>query len=293
MDSIAQLFDRFSIAYQHSLYAIQQEEEKANKDRLVGRANIQKRFEKERSKSATATANNLMATLHKLKEVCSKMSQDQDTVIRCAEYLSYGKLSIECLKKMIFSDISIPCIIPLIGHGNVLLESKGDECNTVGLQIALQALQHTAPGQLSITVINPELRPEFSVFTRLTDFQILAKTNEIQGFIASIVDELVEIDSLLQGRYSSLVELRKVAQQPVGRLRLIVIQELPNISGNDFKHQLIRVLKGASRAGIAVVFLHNKNTSSDEEIMNAVKRLSSFSVYEYTGDHWYFLLKML
>jgi len=287
MDNITQLFDRFAVAYQHSLYAIEQEEEKANKKRSDGRATIKKRYERERSKSATASSNNLMATLHKLKEVCAQMNQDENTVIRTAEYLLYGKSGIDNLKKMIFSDVSIPCIIPLIGHGNVMLESKGDECHAIGLQFALQALQQTAPGQLSITVVNPELRPEFSAFTRLTDFQMLAKTNEIQDFFASITEELVEIDSLLQGRYSSLVELRKAAQQPVGRLRLIVIQELPKTSGDDFRNQLVRVLKGAPRAGIAVLFLYSKSTPVDSETMRAIKGLSNFSFFEYSGNQWY------
>lgn len=287
MDSISQLFDRFAVAYQHSLYAIEQEEKRANKKRSDGRATIKKRYERERSKSATASSNNLMATLHKLKEICSLMSQDEDTVVRTADYLLYGQSSVENMKKMIFSDVSIPCIIPFIGHGNVMLESKDDECHTVGLQFALQALQQTAPGQLSITVVNPELRPEFSVFTRLTDFRMLTKTNEIQDFFASITEELVEIDSLLQGRYTSLVELRKAAQQPVGRLRLIVIQDLPKTSGDDFRNQLIRILKGAPRAGIAVLILSSKNIPFDHETIRVIKGISNFSSFEYSGNQWH------
>ena len=287
MDSIAQLFDRFSAAYQHSLYAIEQEEEKANKKRVDGRASTKKQYDRERSKSATALANNLMSILHKLKEVCTQMSQDEDTIIRTAEYLVYGKTDLDNLKKIFFSDVSVPCIIPFIGHGNVMLESKGDECHAVGLQFALQALQQTAPGQLSLTVINPELRPEFSVFTRLTDFQMLAKKSEIQDFFASITKKLVETDSLLQGRYSSLVELRKAAQQPVGRLRLIVIQELPKTSDDDFQNQFIRILKGAPRAGIAILILSGNSVSHDSEIMKAIKGLPNFSFFEFSGRQWH------
>ena len=227
MDSIDQLFDKFAVAYQHSLYAIEQEEARANKKRLDGRANVKKRYERERSKAATISSNNLMATLHKLGEVCSQMSQNDDTVIRAAEYIKYGKISVGNLKKILFSDTSIPCIIPFIGHGNVVLESNGDECHAVGLQFALQALLQTAPGQLSVTAINPEIRPEFSAFTRLQEFQMLTKTDDIKEFFSDIEQELVEIDSLLQGRYASLIDLRKEAQQPVGKLRLIVVQDLP------------------------------------------------------------------
>lgn len=64
MDSIGQLFDKFAVAYQHSLYAIEQEDNKANKKREEQREIIRKQFAREKSKSATSSVNNLMATLH-------------------------------------------------------------------------------------------------------------------------------------------------------------------------------------------------------------------------------------
>lgn len=286
MDSIARLFDKFAVAYQHSLYAIEQEEAKANTKRTEGRAHVKKKFERERSLSATSSVNNLMATLHKLNEVSAQMNQNENTVIRVAEYLVYGEITISNLKKMIFSDTLIPCIMPFIGHGNIMLESSGDECYATGLQFALQALQQTAPGQLSITVVNPELRPEFSAFTRLWEFQMLTKAAEIIDFFSSITEELVEIDSLLQGRYASFVELREAAQQPIGKLRLIVIQDLPQTLNDDFRNQLIRVMRGAPRAGIAILFLTSKNTTIDSEIIKTIKKLSNFSVFQFKGNQW-------
>lgn len=286
MDSIGQLFDRFAVAYQHSLYAIEQEESKARRKRSEARTIIKKRYEKERSKSANASANDLMAVMHRLKDVCAQLNQAEDTVIRVAEYLVCGKITVENLRKIFFSDTSIPCVIPFIGHGNVLLESTGDECHATGLQFALMALQQTAPGQLSVTVINPELRPEFSVFTQLPDFQMLTSPEEIRDFFSSITDELVKTDSLLKGRYSTLIELRKVAQQPVGRLRLIVIQDLPRTSDNELQNYINRILKGANRAGIAVLVLSSKNTTTDSKTIKYFAHLPNFSSFKFEGDQW-------
>lgn len=286
MDSISQLFDKFAVAYKHSLYAIEEEEVKAGKKREDARQNIRKRYERERSKSATISVNNLMANLHKLNEVCEEISDSEDTVIRTAEFLTYGKIQIENIKKLIFSDTSIPCITPFIGHGNVMLESNGDECHSIGLQFALKALQQTAAGQLSMTVINPELRPEFSVFTRVPNFKMLTKVNEITDFFANITEELIECDSLLQGRYSSLVELRKAAQQPVGTLRLVVIQDVPQTVAGELYNQLLRIANGASRAGIAILFLSNKNVSSDRRIAEASAKHKNFSVFTFVGNQW-------
>ncbi len=286
MDSISQLFDKFAVAYKHSLYAIEQEEARASKKREEARANVRKRYERERSKSATISVNNLMANLHKLNEVCTQIGDSEDTVIRTAEFLVYGKIQSENLKKLIFSDTSIPCIIPFIGHGNVMLESNGDECHSIGLQFALRTLQQTAPGQLSITVINPELRPEFSALTRVPNFRMLTKTNEITDFLASIVEEMMEYESLLQGRYSSLVELRKAAQQPVGKLRLIVIQDLPQTAIDELCSQLIRIANGAPRAGIVILFLSSKNSSSGGKMSKTFANLKNFSVFTFVGNQW-------
>lgn len=286
MDSINQLFDKFAVAYKHSLYAIEQEEAKASTKREEARANVRKRYERERSKSATISANNLMANIHKLHEVCEQMNDHDDTVIRTAEFLTYGKIQLKGLEKLIFSDTSIPCIIPFIGHGNVMLESSGEECHSIGLQFALQALLQTAPGQLSITVINPELRPEFSVFTRVPNFRMITKPNEISDFLADITEEMLEYDSLLQGRYSSLVELRRAAQQPVGRLRLIVVQDAPQTATHEFYSQLMRISNGSPRAGVAMLFLANKNSTFTGEMSKTFANHKNFNIFSFIGNQW-------
>lgn len=114
MASINQLFDKFAVAYQHSLYAIEQEEVKANKKRLNGRANVKKRYERERSKAATISSNNLMVTLHKIGEVCSQISCNEENVIRVAEYLDYGKISVENLKENYFPTHQYHALFPLL-----------------------------------------------------------------------------------------------------------------------------------------------------------------------------------
>lgn len=283
MDSIGQLFDKFAVAYQHSLYAIEQEENKANKKREEQREIIRKQFAREKSKSATSSVNNLMTTLHKLNEVSREINQEDNTVINVAEYLNYGKLCVENIKKMIFSDTSVPCIIPFIGEKNIMLKSKGNECHTIGLQFALETLLQTAPGQIAVTVINPELRPEFSAFTRIPDFQMLTNINDISDFFFGITQELVQVDSLLQGRYDSLVELRQAAQQPVGRLQLIVIQDLPKSNDREFKESLIRIFNNGPRAGIGILLLSKTKSFVDTEFTN----LTQFNVFKFEGDSWY------
>lgn len=65
MDNIGLLFDRFAVAYQHSLYAIKREQEKIERERRASREQAKKQFDKERSRTATLAANSLMANMHK------------------------------------------------------------------------------------------------------------------------------------------------------------------------------------------------------------------------------------
>lgn len=285
MDSISQLFDKFAVAYQHSLYAIEQEQAKAERKRANARAEVRERYEKEKSQSLTASGDKVMANLQKIKRVCNEMFDEEDTVIRTAEFLEYGKIQSEDLKKLSSTDTSFPCIVPFLGQGNVLLESSGDECHSIGVQFALKALQQTAPGQLSVTVINPELRPDFSVFTRVPNYQMLTKSGEINAFLAKITEEMLETDCLLQGQYPSLVELRRVAQQPVGRLRLVVIQDMPQNSMDEFCSQLARIANGAPRAGVALLFLAN-NASALGKVVKSIINNKNFSVFSYIGNQW-------
>lgn len=124
MDSIGQLFDKFAVAYQHSLYAIEQEENKANKKREEQREIIRKQFAREKSKSATSSVNNLMATLHKLNEVSREINQEDNTVINVAEYLNYGKLCVENIKKMIFQTHRFRALFLLLGKKILCLRAK-------------------------------------------------------------------------------------------------------------------------------------------------------------------------
>lgn len=286
MENIDRLFERFAEAYRHSLYAIQREKNRIDKERSEARENVRKTFEKERKKLATGVTNKLSAGMHRLNDAYRELSETEDSVIKAAEYLAYGVVVPEKIDKLIFSDNTLPWVMPLLGHGNVYIESGGDACHTLGLQIAVNALMQTAPGQLSITVINPELRPEFSALNKVADFTMLTREREIEEKLTSITEEIIETDMLLQGRYSSLVELRKTARQPVGRLQLLVIQDLPEDMRGDTAQMIAKIAKGAPRAGIAVIFLNSRSSKTTSSIAGEIKDMNNFFVFVQKGGDW-------
>ena len=286
MDNIGLLFDRFAVAYQHSLYAIKREQEKIERERRTSREQAKKQFDKERSRAATIAANSLMANMHKAKDAYRILANQDDSIMKVAEYLAFGSVTPQDINKLVFSDHTLPWIMPFLGHRNILIESNGDACQALGLQFLIHALMQTAPGQLSVTVINPELRAEFSSCSRLPDFKMLTKPSEIHDVFASLTEEIIQNDTLLRGNYSSLVALRKAAQQPVGRLQLVIIQDLPKELNGDVITSLVKIARGAPRAGIAILYLNSKTSQKADSVTTELKQISNFFVLTQKEDYW-------
>lgn len=285
LEKIEKLFDDFAKTYQHSLYAIEHERDILNKAHSQFLEKEKKQFEKGCSANATRNSNGLIANIQKVKEAYSLLTDQEQSILKVAEYLSFGSVIPNGLDKILFSDSSLPWIMPFIGHKNLYIESNGDLCQKLGLQFAIEALMQTAPGQLGVTVINPEIRPDFSALSNLPDFKMLIKDSEIHDKLNDLVEEIIQNDSRLKGRFSSLVELRKEANQAVGKLQLLVIQDLPKSINPELKNTLLRIVRGAPRAGIAVIFL-SCNASRPEQFNNDLKNTNCFNVFSQSGDSW-------
>ena len=286
MVSIEQLFDSFALAYQHSLYAIEQEEKLIFDKRKQLRDNAKKKYEKDRSRIATSTANALIASMHQINGVYKELNSEPDTVIRAAEYLVYGEVQPQKIENVLFTDNTIPWIMPFLGHYNVFIESNSNDSQILGLQFAIHALRQTAPGQLSVTVFNPKLRPEFSALSQLPGFKVLTKAPEIQDEFERLSEEILQTDKLLQGRFSSLVSLRQAAMQPVGQLRLVVVQDFPDDGSGDYSSELLSLAQGAPRAGISILFLSCNTSARQKKQIDAIKKLSTVLAFSKKADRW-------
>lgn len=286
MDNINQLVDEFVTAYQHSLYAIEKEQKRIDKIHEDSRKQVKTKYEKKRSLAATEITNNLMAGIHQLKEAYERLIDQEDSVVKSAEYLAYGSVVPKGLNRFIFSDCSIPWVMPFLGHKNLYIESSGDACQSLGVQFVIEILLQTAPGQLNVTVINPEIRADFSVFTRLPGFKMLTRGEEIQDELRSLTEVILRNDTLLQGKFESLVELRNKTRQPVGQLQLLVFQDVPGDMCSDFANLFSRISKGAPRAGIAVIFLNSKASNKSNNVVEIIRQNNNFFSIVKSGNAW-------
>ena len=286
LEKINQLLGPFVVAYQHSLFAIGQEKEKVNKNHSEARDQVKKQFEKKRSKAVTQITNDLMANMHKLKESYEALSDTENSVIRAAEYLKFGSVIPQGIDRLIFTDCSLPWVMPFLGHKCVFIESNGDSCQALGLQFVVEALKQTAPGQLNISVFNPELRPEFYPCSRLPGFKMLTGSEEIQSELNSLIEEIIQTDKLLQGSFDSLVQLRAATKQPVGQLRVLVFQDTLSGENKSIENAIIKIARGALRAGIVILFLNSKSISRNVRTVKAVKEIRHFFRLTQSGNEW-------
>lgn len=285
MEDITRLFDDFAEAYRRSLYAIEREQQLVAKARAEFREQVKKRFDRNRSLAAKAASDSLMSNMHRLNDAFHDLTRQEDSVLRAAEYLAFGNAVPQNIDRLSFSDSTLPWVMPFLGHRNVYIESNGDDCQTLGLQFAIHALSQTAPGQLHVSVVNPELRPEFSPCSRLPEFKMLTSDDEIKELLSSLTAEIIQTDTLLQGKYPSLLALRRAAQQPVGQLQLLIFQDLPKEWNKDQMDALTRLARGAPRAGILVLFLNSK-TSGGAGGTAGLKQSQNFFVLSQSGNRW-------
>lgn len=285
MDDIRSLFDEYAKAYQHSKYAITHAIHKAKDRHNSTREQILKRFQRERSKSTTISVNRIMADIHELNDLNRDILDQPDSILRAAEHLSFGSLIPDGIDKLLFSHSQIPWIMPFLGHQNLLLESNGDACQALALQFAVAALKQTAAGQLSLTVINPNLRATFSSLSTLPDFRMLTTRAEIAEEFSNLSEEIIKTSALLKRERDTLLDLRNSAQQPIGRLKLLIIQDIPRDDEGGIIASLERVAYGAPRIGTTIIIANGKQSQQGKNV-SFMKDSANCSYFFKRGEEW-------
>lgn len=286
MADIDSLYENYIKAYRQSLYAIAKEEQRLSDEKVSLRNKVLNKYNGIQTRKTVSTANKLSAQMHSAKDSCNVLMKSDTSILQAAEYLAVGSVTSEKLKNLFFTNNNIPWIMPLLGHGNVYMESKDNSCRELGILFTLRALQQTAPGQLNVTVINPMFKADFSALNRLPCLNILTKQQEITNYVYATVNEIAKADELLLGRYNSIIELRKEAKQPVGELRLIVILDSPKTADEEYYDTLLTILNNGPRAGISVLYVNEIKSTQSISFFEKIKKLENTFSFEKRGDIW-------
>ena len=262
----------FRQAYGHTLFAIDRDRKILLTKKKDSFLNIEQAAATEMATIQHRSRQKCASLVQKLKEQLSSDSTPEHEILKVAEYLHIGDV---CFQQ-ISQEASVPYIIPFLGHKNLVLAGNGDDVFAAMRSVIFSVLNQTAPGQINISIYNPDLRDSFSCFTDLEQYTLYSSLEAFSKALSELSKEIVANDSLLKGRYSSLIELRKKAQQAVGQLRLFVIAGNDWIDNENAKKQVLRLADNAIRAGCVFVFaIEERKLKSVEELLGRATLLQS------------------
>lgn len=281
LEKLAQCASSYGEAAARTLFAI----DAANRS-LIGRHQnkldaLRKSHEKESAIIKNRIANELSVSGIQLNKNLSFLNKSDETVLSVCEYLELGKISLPEMTSLESTLKEIPFIIPMIGHGNLALLHQSDDTRSILTDLVWQVISSTAPGQLEIVTYNPHLRNQLSFLSNVEQFATIISTDELQTLLDNISQEILHVDSMLKGSYDSLIQLREVSQQPVGTLRLVVLQDTSFLSDERLSAKFIQVVSNCARAGVCFII----SDVIESSIIQQVKKIPNISFVKAIDKH--------
>lgn len=247
---IEKQFAEFRQAYGRTLFAIDREKKHLMKKRKDSLASLEQTAATEFASVQQSARQKYASLVQKLHDQLSADATPQHEILKVAEYLHIGNVHFQHISQ----DASVPYIIPFLGHSNLLLTGRGDEMYSALRSLVFSVLGQTAPGQIKVSIYNPDLKDTFSCFSELEQYTLFSSPESFAKELAELSKEIVATDALLKGKYSSLVELRNKSQQAVGQLHLYIVAGHDWIDNENIRRQLLRVSENAVRTGCAFIF---------------------------------------
>lgn len=196
----------------------------------------------------------------RVRDIAEVMLKKNNGPLNVAEYITLGKISIDESALGMDAETEMPFILPLIGHGNVIIETSTDRWKELIEDIVWGALQGTAPGQLDVIVHDPNLSSIMSPFSALRgiskeSLRVLNSASEFENTIRELVSDVQRINEMLRGVSASLIDFRAEAGRPVERFRLVVLTDYPTGIDEPLHRQVLALAQAGIAAGVVFVFV--------------------------------------
>ena len=235
---------------------------KAEAAQTRDRAYAAARKEQERQQAIARNHASQAVIEHSLRarDIADSLRSAGTAALDVAEYVTIGTLAVSGAPMGVNKEVEAPLIVPLLGHGNVVVEAQPADTRRLVEQLVWEALRGTAPGQLDIIAYDPKLRSTlapFSALRRVSDesLQVLNRPAELERTVQELVADVQRVNETLRGVSGSLVDLRRSAGHPVERYRLVVLFDYPSEVDEQLHRQVLSLAKAGADAGISFVFV--------------------------------------
>jgi len=171
-----------------------------------------------------------------------------------------------------------------IGAGNIWIKnSYGSEVVALARHIMHEAIQQTAPGQLSIIGLDSDYSGLFAPFASLASgatrqLELLSSTKELEATLEYLGQHIQAVQNVIQGRCNSLAAFRKQLDRPVEGYKLVVLFMNFSTADAKFLAKLSTLMSRGPAAGVSFLIIPaNNKISGDRSPQQLDKNISVLS----------------
>lgn len=231
--------------------------------------------DRERARAIVRNRAAQAVTEHGLRarDAAAALASEGKDPLDTAEHVVLGRLALAGGPRGVNEDIDAPLVLPLLGHGNVVIEATTETAHRIVERVVLQALEGTAPGQLDVLGYDPGLTAMLSAFSpvrRISDdgLQVITSPEELDRSIRRLVEDVQRVNDMLRGVSPSLTEFRRSVGHPVERFRLVVLAATDDIE-DELRNRIVTLARAGTEAGVSFVIVLPAG-ASDGDPLSAV-----------------------
>lgn len=172
-----------------------------------------------------------------------------------------------------------------IGRGNLWINNNfSNSVISLAQHILCEAIFKTAPGQLSVLGYDMDLSGVFAPFASLSAgesriLEFISDTKDLSEQVKNLKQQIQEVQNVIQGRKSSLLEFRESTRRPIEGYKLVVLYMDMGLAGQELLAQLSLLMRSGPAFGISFLIISTTDiayqTSGGREIELKVRSMAS------------------
>ena len=148
-------------------------------------------FAKQKGKLNAEVLSSHNLVLKHVSDLLEGAGSDEDF----AEYVEIGEVSINAKNIGVVSNLTVPMILPYLGHTNIISRGSTAVSDNLFRSILLEAISQTKMASLSLSVFDPKIRSTFSAFSELQNvepelYSVIHTDSELRELFASSRDRI-------------------------------------------------------------------------------------------------------
>ncbi|MDR1078800.1 MAG: hypothetical protein LBL55_09120, partial [Propionibacteriaceae bacterium] len=220
----------------------------------------------EAQRASTTEIKALAAQAESLATRIAPASMTGDDALDAAEYVPLGRLAPDAPDA-----VSMPLVLPLLGHGNVALDLGADGI-PVARRLIWLALDRTGPGQLDVLCFDPSRTHVVAPFQPLNAARpgLITLRQDLGELLEKLERDIDRMGAVLRGVQPNLVDHRRFVGRPVERLQLVVLADYPAGWDERARRRLLTLTRAAPEAGVSILFVCASDRSADAAALSDV-----------------------